>query len=121
MIKLFLVGNDLLIRYGLQMRLALEPDITIVGEADNCADALSLIQIVCPDVVVMDQIRPDCAGLKTTTLLNDNCPGSAIIVLSLYDEESMRAQALSAGAAVLVGKREGVSALLTAIRQVSNH
>jgi DNA-binding NarL/FixJ family response regulator len=121
MIKLLLVGNDLFIRHGLQMLLARELDITIVGEANNYADVLPLIQIGCPDVVLIDQVRPDLDGLKATALLNGACPGSAVIILSLYDEEAMQAQALSAGAVAFVGKREGVPALLAAIRQVSNH
>jgi DNA-binding NarL/FixJ family response regulator len=121
MIKLLLVGNDLFIRHGLQMRLAREPDITIVGEANDYADILALIQIGCPDVVVIDQVRPDLDGMKATALLNDVCPGSAVIMLSLYDEEAVRAQALSAGVVAFVGKREGIPALLAAIRMVSNH
>lgn len=121
MIKLLLVGNDLFIRHGLQMRFAHEPDITVVGEANNYADARPLIQNGCPDVVVMDQVRPDLDGMKAIALLNGVCPGCAVIMLCLYDEEVMRAPAPSAGTVAFVGKCEGVPALLAAIRRVSNH
>jgi DNA-binding NarL/FixJ family response regulator len=124
MIKLLLIGNDLLIRHGLQMRLAHEPDIMVIGEASssaNEAEVLPLLQMECPDVVVMDLVRPDLNEMKTMAMLRTICPGCPVIILSLYDEKALRTHALSQGAVAFVGKCEGVSALLAAIRQVSHH
>lgn len=115
MIRLLLVRDDTLVAQGLRMRLTREPDITIVGEASNGAETVSLIQTVQPDVIVMDQVMPDFAGLASLRAICSEC---AIVVLSPYDEDSTRAKARAAGAADFVGKHEGMHLLLAAIRQV---
>lgn len=119
MSKLLLVGNDSYIREGLRMRLALEPDLTIVGEAENGMEALPQFQTLRPDIVVIDEIMPDRDFFAALTSLHKAYSQCSIILLSLYDSEAMRVQAELAGATALVSKREGVEALLAAIHQVT--
>lgn len=124
MITLFLIGDDLFIRHGLQMRLAYEPDITVIGATSrnaNDAEILSFFPNGRPDVVVIDLVWPDLDGLKALAQIRTICPASTVIMLSLYDEEVTQALELSQGAVVIVGKREGVPALLAAIRAASHH
>lgn len=119
MIRLLLIGEDLFVRQGLHMRLGFEADITVVGEASTGAQALALMQTVRPNVVVIDQILPGLDILTTITSLWALYPECAIVVLYLYDEPSIQAQAQATGAIIFVGKREGVKDLLAAIRQAS--
>src|SRR5712691_2054507 len=71
-----------------------------------------------PDVVLMDLSMPTMDGIAATAALRASAPHSAVVLLSLYDDATMRARAHAAGAVTLVGKREGVKALLAAIREI---
>jgi DNA-binding NarL/FixJ family response regulator len=117
MITLLLVDDEPLVRQGLHTFLEREGDIRVIGEASNGAEAIALVQALHPDVVLMDISMPAPDGIAATTALRASVPQCAVVLLSLYDDASMRARAQAAGAATLVGKQEGVRALLAAIRE----
>ncbi len=98
------------------MRLALEPDVMVVGEAGDGAAAVALAQSQLPDVVVMDIAMPGIDGLAATAVLRASIPRSAVVVLSLHDDTQTRARARDAGAAAFVSKREASETLVDAIR-----
>jgi len=98
------------------MRLLLEPDIAVVGEASNGTEALALVQQLCPDVVLMDIEMPDMDGISTTAVLRTIVPQSVVVMLSIHDDSMTRAQAQRAGAMAFVEKRGSMEALLAAIR-----
>lgn len=116
MITLLLVDDDPLLRQGLRLWLERAPDITVVGEASTGAEAMTLANTLQPDVVLMDLSKPTMNGTAATAGLRASVPHSAVVLLSLYDDAAMRAQAHAAGAVTVVGKQEGVQALLAAIR-----
>jgi DNA-binding NarL/FixJ family response regulator len=116
MIRLVLVDDQAAVRQGLRMRLLLEPDITVIGEASNGKEALALVQQLCPDVVLMDIEMPDMDGISATTVLRTIVPQSVVVILSIHDDSTMRAQAQKAGAMAFVEKRGSMEALLAAIR-----
>jgi DNA-binding NarL/FixJ family response regulator len=120
-IRILLVDDQPSVRRGLRMRLALEPDVTVVGEADDGAQALDLVSQLHPDVVVMDLEMPGMDGMTATAALHSSSTGPPVVILSLYDDAETRRQALDAGAAGFVGKCEAGQALLTAIRQAAPH
>jgi DNA-binding NarL/FixJ family response regulator len=117
MIRLLLVRDDTLVGQGLRMLLTREPDIIIVGEANNGTEAVSLVQTLQPDIIVIDQVIPDIACIAAIAALCATGSECAIIVISLYDEDTMRTRAQRAGATAFVGKHEGVKVLLDAIHQ----
>lgn len=117
MITLLLVDDDPMVRQGLRMLLAREATITVVGEATDGAQAITLAQALQPNVVLMDLSMPTMDGMKATAALRAAVPDTAVVLLSLYDEEIMRVRASTAGAVAFIGKQEGVRALLAAIRQ----
>lgn len=117
MITLLLVDDDPMVRQGLGMLLRREATITVVGETSDGAQAIMLAQTLQPDVVLMDFSSPTMDGIKATAALRAAVPDTAVVLLSLYDEEIMRVRAYAAGAVAFVGKQEGVRALLAAIRQ----
>ena len=117
MIRLLLVDDEPLLRHALRVWLERAPDIAVVGEASNGAEAMTLARALHPDMVLMDISTPTIDGLAATAALHAAVPRSALVLLSLYDDATMRARAHAAGAVTFVGKQEGVKALLAAIRQ----
>jgi DNA-binding NarL/FixJ family response regulator len=118
MIRVLLVNDEAIVREGLRMRLALEADITVVGEASTGAEALEQAQRLQPDIVLMGLALPDMDGIAVIAALRAANPESAVVVLSLKDGATIRARAQAAGAAAFVGKHEGVKTVLTVIRHV---
>ena len=117
MIRIVLVDDIAGVRQGLRMRLALEPDMAVAGEADDGAAALDLVSTVRPDVVVMDAVMPGLDGLAATTALRTLSPRTAVVILSLYDDAAMRRRAGAVGAVAFVSKNEAPEALPNAIRR----
>ena len=101
------------------MRLGLEDDLTIVGEAGDADSALVGITQLRPDVVVMDVAMPGVDGISAATELRARMPGLAVVMLSLHDDPTTRQAAADAGAVAFVGKQEPDEALLSAIRSAN--
>ncbi len=120
MIRLLLVDDQLAVRRGLGMRLALEPDMLIVGEASNGREALTMAQTLSPDVVLMDVEMPTMDGITTTVALRTTVPQSAVVILSIHDDVLTRTRAQTAGAMAFVEKSGTTEALIVAIRQVAH-
>ena len=116
MIRLLLVDDEPAVRSGLRMWFSLQPDIAVVGEAGDGAEALTLAHQLRPDVVVMDVSMPGMDGLASAAQLCADRPESAVVVLTLHDNGEARARARDAGARAFVGKHENADALLAAIR-----
>jgi DNA-binding NarL/FixJ family response regulator len=115
-IRLFLVDDERQVRRGLRMRLGMEPDIVVVGEAEDGATALELIVAAAPDVVLMDVNLGELDGISTASRLRDLSPRSAVVMLSIQDDSRTRERAMLAGARAFVGKHDIDSNLTGAIR-----
>jgi NarL family two-component system response regulator LiaR len=116
-IHLLLVDNHPWVRQGLRMRLALEPDLTVVGEARDVRHALVVMRELCPDVVIMDVELPGIDGISGIDLLGRCAQVPAVVVLlTLRDDRLTRERAIAAGAAAVVGKQEVFETLLAAVR-----
>jgi DNA-binding NarL/FixJ family response regulator len=120
MIRILIVDDEPSTRAALRMRLGLESDIVVVGEATDGETAVSAADELAPDVVVMDVKMPGLDGIAATAVLHQRYPACAVIVLSLYDTESNRARAREVGAVAFVGKHELDGPLLAAIRRAAN-
>jgi DNA-binding NarL/FixJ family response regulator len=101
------------------MRLVLEPDLLVVGEASNGKEALALGQILSPDVVLMDIEMPEMDGITATAALHAAVPQSVVIMLSIHDDAVTRAKAQAAGAVAFVEKCGTTEMLLAAIRRAA--
>ena len=121
MIRLLLVDDQPAVRRGLGMRLHLEPDIQIVGEASTGKEALSMAQVLAPDVVLMDVEMPEMNGIEATAALRAAASTSAVVILSIHDDPQTRGRAQAAGAVAFVEKRGATDSLLAAIRQAARH
>jgi DNA-binding NarL/FixJ family response regulator len=119
MITLLVVDDQPSVRRGLRMRLALEPDLRTLGEACNGLEALAAVRSLQPDVVLMDVDMPHMDGIEATQTLAVLAPRTAVVILSIYDDEATRRRAQAAGAAAFVGKQAGDLALLDAIHRAA--
>jgi DNA-binding NarL/FixJ family response regulator len=99
----------------------MEPDIQIVGEASTGREALSKVQALSPDVVLMDVEMPEMDGIEATAVLYMANPQSAVVILSIHDDVQTRRRAQAAGAVAFVEKRGVSDSLLAAIRQAARH
>jgi len=98
------------------MRLQLEPDITIVGEAKDGNAAVEAAQTLHPDVLVMDYEMPVMDGIEATKALADLGSESRVVMLSIHDNASVKQAAAGAGVHSFVAKHQSSETLLAAIR-----
>lgn len=115
-IRVFLVDDERLVRDGLRMRLDMEPDLAVVGEAADGAKALDCVPVVAPDVVVMDVELAQSDGIATVALLRAVAPDVAVVMLSMHDDPVTRNRAAANGAAGFVSKHADDRSLIGAIR-----
>ena len=116
MIRLVLVDDQATVRQGLKMRLLLEPDITVIGEAGSGKEALALVPQLRPDVVLMDIEMPDMDGIVATGALHSIVPQSATVMLSIHSDNITRVRAQQAGAKAFVEKLGSTDELISVIR-----
>jgi len=116
MITILLVDDQPAVRQGLHMRLALEPDLEVIGEARDGAEAIRQAHELHPDVVVMDIEMPRMDGIAATQALRTMEESCCVVILTVHESAATRARARDAGAAAFVSKHAGDEALLAAIR-----
>lgn len=93
-------------------------DCTVVGEASNGLEAIEKYESLKPDVVLMDILMPGMDGLSAISKIKQIDPNAKIIVVSALVKETLRKEALRAGAADFVAKPFQVEKLLDAVRSV---
>lgn len=118
MIRVLLVDDQSLIRQGLRALLELEPDLQVVGEAENGQMALQQVQSLQPDVVLLDVRMPVMDGVAATRAIGQQFPGVKVLVLTTFDEDEYVTQALQHGAAGYLLKDTPSEELAQAIRAI---
>ena len=118
MIKVLLVDDQGLIRQGLRALLELEPDIEIVGEAENGEQAINLVAEFQPDVVLLDIRMPIMDGVAATREIQKHFPKTKILVLTTFDDDEYVSAALKNGAMGYLLKDTPSEELAVAIRAV---
>ena len=118
MIRLLLVDDQKNVRRGLRMRLELEPDVEVVGEAENGETAIDQANTLHPDIVLMDVEMPKMDGISATEALHNAASPCSVVILSLYDDSLTRERAKQAGAKAFVAKHQLEQTLMTCIRGV---
>jgi two-component system response regulator NreC len=114
--RLLLVDDHAVVRTGLRMLLEGEADMEIVGEAGTGAEALTAVEALRPDVVLMDIGLPDQSGIDATRAIKRLVPTTAVVALTIHEDEEYFFRMLEAGATGYVPKRAAPEELLTAIR-----
>lgn len=115
-IRVLLADDHAIVRQGLGSLLRGEPDIDIVGEAEDGQEAVDMARELRPDVVVMDVSMPRLNGCDATRAIVAELPGTRVVGLSMYDEAEMEAAMLNAGAAAYLPKGGPTQDLIATIR-----
>lgn len=115
-IRLLLVDDHVVVRQGLRMVLSLEPDLEIIGEANNGSEALSLVKKLNPQVVLMDLLMPVMDGVSAIRAIKKDYPDIEVVALTSVLEDRLVIDAVEAGAAGYLLKESGPEELIEAIR-----
>jgi DNA-binding NarL/FixJ family response regulator len=97
-IRVLVVDDHELVRTGLRGVLGGDPDIEVVAEASDGAQALAAVEVHHPDVVVMDLQMPGMGGVEATGRIRALRPGTAVLVLTMFDDDDSMFAAIQAGA-----------------------
>ena len=117
-IRILIVDDQPAVREGLRLRLSLEPELEVVGEAGDGAEAIALAGSLRPDVVLIDVKMPGTDGIEVTAALKVVVREIAVVMLSLYDDIETRRRAKEAGVAAFVAKHR-MEELLAVIRRAA--
>ncbi|MCP3753320.1 response regulator transcription factor [Streptomyces sp. TBY4] len=118
MIRVLIADDQPLVRRGLSLILAPEPEFEVVGEAGDGAEAVALAERLRPDVVVMDIRMPVLDGVEATGQLSARLPDCRVLALSTFDMDEYVVAALRAGAYGFLPKDVSPEELTAAIRTV---
>jgi DNA-binding NarL/FixJ family response regulator len=119
-IRVLIVDDQALVRGGFQMILSAQPDIDVVGVAENGAQAVSLVPKLVPDVVLMDVRMPVMDGLEAARrILADPGVRTKVVMLTTFDLDEYVYAALAAGASGFLLKETRPEALADAVRTVA--
>jgi DNA-binding NarL/FixJ family response regulator len=118
-IRIVVVDDHVIVRTGMCMLLAAEPELDVVGQAGCGETALPLLRKLRPDVLVCDVHLPGISGIEVVERVVRGGYGPRVIMVSALQEGPMPRRAMAAGASAYVGKGNDVSELLRAVRDVS--
>lgn len=117
MINILIVDEEAGTRKGLRMWLSTEADFIVAGETGDGWEAMQLVRDLQPDVVVTDIQLPGMDGIALTERLHRDFPRCAVIILSLYDDQSNHERAKKVGASAFISKKKPNGELIEAIRK----
>ncbi len=119
-IRILLADDDPLVRIGLRAILDGEPDLVVVGEAADGADAVTQVRSLTPDVVLMDVRMPGVDGIRATELIVRRAPdGPRVLVVTTFENDSFVYDALRVGASGFLLKRARPEELIRAVRVIA--
>jgi DNA-binding NarL/FixJ family response regulator len=118
-LRIFLADDHIVMREGLKALVNAQPDMNVIGEADNGRTALLKAKELQPDIVVMDVSMPEMNGIQATERLRHACQKIKVLILTAHDDTGYLRQLLEAGAAGYVLKRVAADELINAIRVVA--
>lgn len=118
-IRILLADDHPVYRAGLAGLIEVSDGLEVVGEAADGHEAVELAATLQPDVAVLDLNMPELHGLEATREICARCPATAVLVLTMYDDDATIFGAIQAGARGFAVKTESPGALLDAIRAVA--
>ena len=117
-VRILLVDDHAVVRAGLRMLLSADPDLLIVGEAENGEEGVRMAQDLAPDVVLMDISMPDMNGIEATRRIKSLLADVAVLALTMHEDDQYFFEMLAAGASGYVPKRAAPNDLIAAIHAV---
>ncbi len=117
-IRVIIAEDHAVVREGTRQLLEREPDIQVVGEAANGAEAVGLIERLRPDVAMLDISMPVMGGIEATEKIKAIQPSTAVLILTAYDDDQYVFALLGAGAAGYLLKDVPAAEVVRAVRSV---
>ena len=119
LIRVGIVDDNELVRRTLHSILDCSPNLRVVAEAENGSAGISLVELLQPDVVLMDINMPVLDGIEATRTISSRFPDTKVIILTMHSDQTYADTALQAGACRFLTKDCGKKKLLDAIRDCS--
>jgi DNA-binding NarL/FixJ family response regulator len=117
-LRILIVDDHPIVRHGYLQLINREPDMVVCAQAETVKEALSLAQECRPDVAIVDLSLNGEDGMELIDYLKSNLPDLKILVSSTHDEQTFAGRVLRAGARGYISKKESLSKIVEAIRQV---
>ncbi len=117
-IRVLITDDHKIVRKGMAALLATEPDILVVGEASNGQEAVSVVEQLQPDVILMDLVMPEMDGIEAISRITSIHPNIRILVMTSFATDDKVFPAIKAGALGYLLKDSAPEELIDAIRQV---
>ncbi len=117
--RLLIADDHGIVRGGVRLMLERQPDMEVIAEAADGVEAVELALRERPDICVLDVQMPRMTGLQATVEIRAYAPDISVLILSMHDDERYLYEALQAGAAGYVLKREADTVLVDAVRAVA--
>ena len=118
-VRVLVADDEPLVRSGLRLILDAEPDLEVVGEAGDGAQAVELARTLRPDVVCMDVRMPGVDGLRATELVLRLPDPPRVLVVTTFEHDGYVLDALTVGASGFLLKRAGADEMVQAVRTVA--
>lgn len=115
-IRVLIADDHAVVRQGLRMFLALDPDLEVIGDAENGSEAVRLAKELHPDVVLMDMLMPVMDGVAATSAIRQALPDTEVIALTSVLDDSSVVGAVKAGAIGYLLKDTNADELCRAIK-----
>jgi DNA-binding NarL/FixJ family response regulator len=115
-IRIVLIDDSPLYRGTIRNILEKQPNLQVVAEAENGSAGISLVDLMRPDVVLMDISMPILDGIEATRIISSKFPDTKVIVLTMHTDQTYSDTALQAGACQFLAKDCGKEKLLNAIK-----
>jgi DNA-binding NarL/FixJ family response regulator len=119
--KVLIVDDHPVVREGLAMHLAAQPDLEVCGEAEDLPGALAMLASARPDVVIIDISLKNSSGMQLIRRIKDRQDPVRILVWSMYPENLYAERALRAGAQGYLNKGQATHHVLDAVRAILQH
>jgi DNA-binding NarL/FixJ family response regulator len=116
--RVLIADDHGIVRSGLRMLLEAQPDVEVIAEAADGAEARDAAIRERPDIAILDVKMPKLTGLQATREIKEHAPEVAVLILSMYDDERYLFEALKAGASGYVLKSQADSELVDALHAV---
>ena len=119
-IRVIIADDHVIMREGVALILDGLPEFAVVGQAADGKQAVELAEKMEPDIALLDINMPELNGIAAARIIQESCPGSKILILTMHDDDAFFFEALQAGASGYVLKGSRPADLVDALKAVMN-